>query len=446
VGLLGLLGLLGGACAAPGQQAPQGMGAARPAVSVRVHARTGSEDEAFQQRLADFNQQNGLNITATYEGLGDYFNSLVTRIVAGTAGDTAYLLHTNLVYQQYANGGVLRAVDDLIARDRFDLSLWYPPAKPAMTFDGKLWGLPIRGQIVWNILFYNPNLVSGAGLADPETWSHADLTANVQRLTRKGAGDAVEQYGALPGGWGEFSYTVSLMRRFGGELISPDGKQVTVNSPACQAALQWYYDGWHRQRSLLTTLRPQGEGTYVPLGTGQAAMMISAQGGFRADINRALNGAYRLEIRVMPRGPGNRVGGFLALNSNAILRASTQPDAGWEVLKWLSNKDSSYALATQQTGSNTPNFRKDTYCDPRLLADPRFGPRSMEAICKGAELPEPDALIWNLRYDDFNRLLVSRMADIRDGKAEPTAGWLNALRVDLQAIADQPRSTGIGGR
>ena len=204
---------------------------------------------------------------------------------------------------------------------------------------------------------------------------------------------------------------------------------MTVNSPACQAALQWYYDGWHRQPQPADHPRPQGEGTYVPLGTGQAAMMISAQGGFRADINRALNGAYRLEFRVMPKGPGNRVGGFLALNSNAILRASTQPDAGWEVLKWLSNKDSSYALATQQTGSNTPNFRKDTYCDPRLLADPRFAPRSMEAICKGAELPEPDALIWNLRYDDFNRLLVSRMADIRDGKAEPTAGWLNALRV-----------------
>jgi hypothetical protein len=70
----------------------------------------------------------------------------------------------------------------------------------------------------------------------------------------------------------------------------------------------------------------------------------------------------------------------------------------------------------------------------------------MEAICKGAELPEPDALIWNLRYDDFNRLLVSRIADIRDGETEPTLGWLNALRVDLQTIADQPRITGIGGR
>jgi multiple sugar transport system substrate-binding protein len=446
-GTLSLAGVVGAACTVPGQPAPQAAGnSARPPVTVRVHARTGSEDEAFEKRLADFTQQNGKNITAVYEGLGNYFNTLVTQIVAGTAGDTAYLLHTNLVYQQYANGGVLRAVDDLIARDKFDLSLWYPPTKPAMTFEGKMWGLPIRGQIVWNILFYNPNPINGAGLPDPETWTHADLTSNMQKLTKKGAGDAVEQYGAMPGGWGEFSYSVSLMRRFGGELISQDGKQVTVNSPACQAALQWYYDGLHRNRSLLTSLRPAGEGAYVPLANGQAAMMISAQGGFRANINTAINGAYRPEFRVMPKGPGNRVGGFLALNSSAILKASTRAEETWEVLKWMANKDSSYALATQQTGSNTPNFRKDTYCDPRLLADSRFSPKSMDAICKGAELPEPDAVIWNLRYDEFNRLLSSRMNDIRDNKAEPTVGWLNTLRADLQAIADQPRDTGIGGR
>lgn len=473
-GLLTLAGGLGAACgvgAQPSQQtqqtqqappAPQAQSAQsaqqpraaaattvpanRAPVTVVIHARTGSEDEAYGKRLADFTQQNGMNITAQYEGLGDYFNTLVTRIVAGTAGDSAYLLHTNLAYQQYAAANVLRPADDLIARDKFDLGAWYPPVKPAMTFDGKIWGLPIRGQIVWNTLFYNPNLLSAAGLPDPESWTHADLTSNMQTLTKKGAGDTIQQYGAMPGGWGDFSYTVGVMRRFGGEVISQDGKQVMINSPACQAALQWYYDGWHRNRSLLTPLRPQGEGTYVPLGNGQSAMMISAQGGFRAGINQAINGAYKLEFRVMPKGPGNRVGGFLAMNSQAILKASSHPDEAWEVLKWLSNADTSYALALQTTGSNTPNFRKDTYCDPRLLDDSRFSPRSMEAICKGADLPEPDAIIWNLRYSEFNSLLTSRLNDIRDNKAEPTAGWLNALRDDLQAIADRPRDTGIGGR
>jgi hypothetical protein len=79
------------------------------------------------------------------------------------------------------------------------------------------------------------------------------------------------------------------------------------------------------------------------------------------------------------------------------------------------------------------------------MADPRFSTKSMDAICKGAELPEPDALIWNLRYDDFNKLLNTRMNEIRDNKAEPTVGWLNTLRADLQAIADLPRDTGLGG-
>jgi ABC-type glycerol-3-phosphate transport system substrate-binding protein len=160
---------------------------------------------------------------------------------------------------------------------------------------------------------------------------------------------------------------------------------------------------------------------------------------------KAINGAYKLEFRVMPKGPGNRVGGFLALNDSSIMKSSAHPAESWEVLKWLANKDSSYALATQQTGSNTPNFRKDTYCDPRLMADSRFSSKSMDAICKGAELPEPDALIWNLRYDEFNKLLSARMNDIRDNKAEPTIGWLNTLRTDLQAIADLPRDTGLGG-
>jgi hypothetical protein len=140
-----------------------------------------------------------------------------------------------------------------------------------------------------------------------------------------------------------------------------------------------------------------------------------------------------------PRGQAIASAGFLALNTNSITNSSTHPNEAWEVLKWLGNRDTSYTLATQQVGSNMPNFREDTYCDPR------FSPKSMDAICKGAEVPEPDALIWNLRFDEFNRLLTTRMNEVRDAKAEPNAGWLNALRADLQAILDLPRDTGFGG-
>ncbi len=436
---------LAAACGGAAQPAAESGGPARQEVTVRVHARTGSEDEAYAKRLAEFTTQNKRGIKAVYEGLGDYYTKLVNLIISGTVGDLIYVHHTNLAYQQYAAAGILRAIDDLIAKDKFDLSPWFPPTKQGMEFEGKWWGLPIRGQIVWNTLFYNPNLVGGAGLPDPETWTHADMTSYMQRLTKKGAGDSIDTYGAMPGGWGDFSYTVSLMRRFGGELVSKDGKQVTVNSPACQAALQWYYDGWHRSRTLMSTVRAPGEGTYDPLGNGKAAMMISAQGGFRADVHKAINGAYQLNFRVMPKGPGNRVGGFLALNTNSVTKSSTHVAEAWEVLKWLADRETSYVLATQQTGSNTPNFRKDTYCDERLLNDSRFSRKSMDAICKGAELPEPDAIIWNLRYDEFNKLVNTRMNELRDNKAEPTSGWLNTLRTELQAVLDLPRDSGLGG-
>jgi ABC-type glycerol-3-phosphate transport system substrate-binding protein len=441
--------LLAACAGGSGAAGTGGSGAALPAkseVTVRVHARAGSEDEAYTKRLAEFTAQNKTGIKAIYEGLGDYNVKLVNLIVSGTVGDTMYLLHTNLAYQQYANAGVLRQVEDLMAKDKYDLSAWFPPVRQGMLFDGKQYGLPVRGQIVWNTLFFNPNAIASANLPDPETWTHADMTSNMQKMTRKGSGDTVEAYGAMLGGFGDFSTGVGLMRRFGGELISQDGKQCTINTPACQAAMQWCYDGWHRNRTLLTPVRAPGEGTYDPLGTGKAAMMISAQGGFRADIHKAINGAYKLEFRVMPKGPGNRVGGFLALNTNAISKSSTHVPEAWEVLKWMSDKESSFALTQQSVGSNTPNFRKDTYCDERLLNDPRFSRKSMDAICKGAELPEPDATIWNLRYDEFNKLLSTRMNEVRDNKAEPTTGWLNALRTDLQAILDMPRDTGLGGR
>src|SRR5437867_3669317 len=71
-GSASLAAAVGAACAGPAQQPPQAAGTALPQVTVRVHARTGSEDEAFEKRLNDFNAQNGKNIKAVYEGLGDY--------------------------------------------------------------------------------------------------------------------------------------------------------------------------------------------------------------------------------------------------------------------------------------------------------------------------------------------------------------------------------------
>ncbi len=46
--------VVGAACAGPAQQSPQAAGPALPEVTVRVHARQGSEDEAYQKSSSRF--------------------------------------------------------------------------------------------------------------------------------------------------------------------------------------------------------------------------------------------------------------------------------------------------------------------------------------------------------------------------------------------------------
>ena len=84
-------------------------------------------------------------------------------------------------------------------------------------------------------------------------------------------------------------------------------------------------------------------------------------------IHKAINGAYKLEFRVMPKGPGNRVGGFLALNDSSIMKSSTHPNEAWEVLKWRTGDEIRRAFLSAGNGgvpalkatANSPEYLND---------------------------------------------------------------------------------------
>jgi hypothetical protein len=56
------------ACSGVTQSGGETGAPAHQPVTVRVHARTGSEDEAYARRLAEFTTQNKRGIKAEYEG------------------------------------------------------------------------------------------------------------------------------------------------------------------------------------------------------------------------------------------------------------------------------------------------------------------------------------------------------------------------------------------
>jgi len=140
-----------------------------------------SEQEAFTKRADQFNQANP-STHADFEALtGDYYTPLKTRIAAGQPPDVYYAHTSNMAYQNFATGGTALQIDDMIAKNKVDLSQWFPQGIAALKLGGKLYGLPciIGGTVV----YYNKDVLAKAGVTTvPSTTT--ELAAAAVKVNR----------------------------------------------------------------------------------------------------------------------------------------------------------------------------------------------------------------------------------------------------------------------
>ena len=81
--------------------------------------------------------------------------------------------------------------------------------------------------------------------------------------------------------------------------------------------------------------------------------------------------------------------------------------------------------ALQPDGSLTPGFRKDVYCDDRLLNDPRFPKEAMKANCDNIDQPDSYVYPANFRLlqpGAVQEVLNKYLNDIADLQAGAHAG------------------------
>ncbi len=100
--------------------------------------------------------------------------------------------------------------------------------------DGAIYALPF--DLTPAVMFYNRDLFTAASLAEPApSWTWDDWLADAQKLTVK-AGDQVTRHGTAVGAW------TAMVWGNGGELVSPDGKQLLLDSPEAAAGVQFAAD------------------------------------------------------------------------------------------------------------------------------------------------------------------------------------------------------------
>jgi ABC-type glycerol-3-phosphate transport system substrate-binding protein len=359
-------------------------------------------------------------------------------MAGGTIGDVHYAHQSAIKFQEYAVKGAAVALDPYIAKDKnFKLADWPQRAQEAYKIiDNKVYGLSVRGQVAWLFLYWNKDLLQKNSIPEPTpNWTLDDLVTHAKRLQQPGSTD----FYPVGYSWGSFETAVANVRRFGGEFFKEAagaGTTCTMDAPRCQQAIKWFYD--HIKAGLFAP-RTWAANEF---GQGKMAFYLGRLAGERGTVANAAQGSFKWTFDIVPKGPTGRRGGFLSIDTQQMNSASKDKDGAWELLKWLTNRDSGVNLALQPEGSLTPGFRKDVYCDDRLLNDPRFPKEAMQANCDN--IVQPDSYVYpaNFRLTQpgaVQEVLNKYLNDIADLKQEPTPAIMKQMTQEIQVVLDMPR-------
>jgi alpha-glucoside transport system substrate-binding protein len=201
-------------------QAPSGSGVTGATITV-TSLWGGSEQEAFQKVLDDFNAKTGN--TATYQAQRtDYATVLQSKITSGSPPDVAIMPGLGFL-RQFARSGGIKKISDL-GIDPASLEANYPPGilDPGKV-DGELYGIMVKFNSK-STFWYRPDKLSAAGATVPKSFD--DLKSVISTLQSKGS--------ATPLGLGaKDSWTLTdwfeeiYLRQNGADaykkLFSPDG-------------------------------------------------------------------------------------------------------------------------------------------------------------------------------------------------------------------------------
>lgn len=212
-------------------------------VEITFFSWVGQED-TMQKFAADFHKLHP-NITIKFENVPaeQAGAKLTTQIAGNNAPDVAYVNASDT--SDYASRGALVDLTDYISRsDIVDPDDYTDAFKTFVTYEDKLWGLPMDGESTG--LFYRTDLFEQAGITEPpKTWDEFEQDAAALTDESKG------QYGYVNWAAEAGYYWYPWLYQAGGDVMSADGQEIAFTSDEAKKAADFYVG--------LTKYSPPGE-------------------------------------------------------------------------------------------------------------------------------------------------------------------------------------------
>ena len=248
-------------------------------------------------------------------------------------------------YRYHAALKQTEPLDDLIARDKVDLSTFAPAPLAFCRWDGKVSGLPI--QTIPQVLAWNETLFRGAGVAPPPSswqdraWTWEPFLAAAQRLTRRTGDPGTSQFGAVmnTGRFADQTHGGDFFDDPAYERGFPDPARFPANRAAVAAAWEFLHGLIYRSQVQPTDAETSAlRGALPNVFLSGRIGMLATTSGFLATGAQVQGFSWRLAPFPAPATLPRR--NFFFADQWVMLRPQPNRDAAWELLKHMASVES----------------------------------------------------------------------------------------------------------
>lgn len=306
----------------------------------------------YQPLIDAFEAANpGVKIEMVDLGSADYDTVLTTELTGSGSGLDIAMMKDIPGYTTMVKKGVLEPLDDYIAKDSVDLSV-YGGIDEQVKIDGKIYQLPFRSDF-W-LVYYNKDIFDQAGVAYPTN----DMTLEQYDELARSVADTTpgqEVYGSHYHTWRS---AVQLIGVLDGKN-SIVGGQYDFLKPYYEVILAEQNDGVCQDYATLKTTSMHYSGAF---GQGNIAMMNMGSWFIPTLAQKVKTGEYGPEVAnwgvvKYPHPEGVEPGTTMAnITGLAVPSSAPNKDLAWEFVKFVSGPDGAEVVAG--TG-NMPAIKTD---------------------------------------------------------------------------------------
>lgn len=293
----------------------------------------------------------GIKIKITQDGWDNYWTTLTTGFVSGTAPDV-FVNHISRFPELLANG-VMVDLTDRIAADKVDMTAYKAGLAESWNKDGHQWGLPKDWDTI--ALVYNKKMLADAGVTEDEvknlTWNPDDggtFQTVVGKLTvdanGKHGGDAgfdkskVSVFGFATDaadGYGQSQWS-SFAVSAGFQYIDKSwGSKYFYDSPVLAKTLTWFRDLALNKGYSVSQEQAGNLGGTSLFAAGKAAIIPAGSW----TINTLKDTTpFAFGFAPLPTGPNGRRSMFNGL-ADSIWAGSKHQDEAWKWVKYLGSAE-----------------------------------------------------------------------------------------------------------